>query len=134
MLGFNIPVFIAGIITLTLNASAYISEIVRGGIKAVPVSKMEASRSLGLSYNRTMQKIILPQAIRIMIPSFINQFVISLKDTTILSAIGLIELQTGKIIVARTLQSTMVYFVIALICLILITSLTKLAKTEKKVN
>ena len=108
----------------------------RGGIKAVPVGKMEASRSLGLSYNRTMQKIILPQAIRIMIPSFINQFVISLKDTTILSAIGLIELlQTGKIIVARTLQSTMVYFVIALIYLILITSLTKLAKNlEKKVN
>lgn len=136
VLGFTIPVFIAGIITLTLNASAYISEIVRGGIKAVPVGQMEASRSLGLSYNRTMQKIILPQAIRIMIPSFINQFVISLKDTTILSAIGLIELlQTGKIIVARTLQSTMVYFVIALIYLILITSLTKLAKNlEKKVN
>ena len=136
MLGFNIPVFIAGIITLTLNASAYISEIVRGGIKAVPVGQMEASRSLGLSYNRTIQKIILPQANRIMIPSFINQFVISLKDTTILSAIGLIELlQTGKIIVARTLQSTMVYFVIALIYLILITSLTKLAKNlEKKVN
>ena len=79
---------------------------------------------------------LFPQAIRIMIPSFINQFVISLKDTTILSAIGLIELlQTGKIIVARTLQSTMVYFVIALIYLILITSLTKLAKNlEKKVN
>ncbi|MGT9115668.1 amino acid ABC transporter permease, partial [Enterococcus faecalis] len=71
VLGFNIQVFIAGIITLTLNASAYISEIVRGGIKAVPVGQMEASRSLGLSYNRTMQKIILPQAIRIMIPSFI---------------------------------------------------------------
>ena len=70
----------------------------RGGIKAVPVGQMEASRSLGLSYNRTMQK-ILPQAIRIMIPSFINQFVISLKDTTILSAIGLIELlQTGKLL------------------------------------
>ncbi|OJG54694.1 His/Glu/Gln/Arg/opine family amino ABC transporter, permease, 3-TM region [Enterococcus haemoperoxidus] len=136
ILGFNIPVFLAGIITLTLNASAYISEIVRGGINAVPVGQMEASRSLGLSYNRTMQKIILPQAIKIMIPSFVNQFVISLKDTTILSAIGLIELlQTGKIIVARNLQSTMVYFVIAMMYLILITALTKLAKVlEKKVK
>ncbi|MHC5217089.1 amino acid ABC transporter substrate-binding protein/permease [Enterococcus sp. LJL128] len=136
VLGFNIPVFIAGIITLTLNASAYISEIVRGGINAVPVGQMEASRSLGLSYNKTMRKIVLPQAIRIMIPSFINQFVISLKDTTILSAIGLIELlQTGKIIVARNLQSTMVYLIIAVMYLILITSLTKLAKVlEKKVN
>lgn len=136
ILGFNIPVFLAGIITLTLNASAYISEIVRGGINAVPVGQMEASRSLGLSYNRTMQKIILPQAIKIMVPSFVNQFVISLKDTTILSAIGLIELlQTGKIIVARNLQSTMVYFVIAMMYLILITALTKLAKVlEKKVK
>ncbi|MHC5226779.1 amino acid ABC transporter substrate-binding protein/permease [Enterococcus sp. LJL99] len=136
LLGFNIPVFIAGIITLTLNASAYISEIFRGGIKAVPVGQMEASRSLGLSYNRTMQKIILPQAVKIMIPSFVNQFVISLKDTTILSAIGLIELlQTGKIIVARSLQSTLVYFVIAMMYLILITALTKLAKVlEKKVK
>ncbi|MCB5953063.1 amino acid ABC transporter substrate-binding protein/permease [Enterococcus sp. BWT-B8] len=136
ILGFNIPVFIAGIITLTLNASAYISEIVRGGINAVPVGQMEASRSLGLSYNKTMRKIILPQAIKIMIPSFVNQFVISLKDTTILSAIGLIELlQTGKIIVARNLQSTMVYLIIAVMYLILITSLTKLAKVlEKRVK
>jgi glutamine transport system permease protein len=136
VLGFNIPVFLAGIITLTLNASAYISEIVRGGINAVPTGQMEASRSLGLSYNRTMQKIILPQAIKIMLPSFVNQFVISLKDTTILSAIGLIELlQTGKIIVARNLQSTMVYFVIAMMYLILITALTKFAKVlEKKVK
>ncbi len=64
IVGFTIPDFIAGIITLTLNASAYIAEIVRGGIKAVPVGQMEASRSLGFPYNRTMQKIILPQAIK----------------------------------------------------------------------
>ena len=136
IVGFTIPDFLAGVITLTLNASAYIAEIVRGGINAVPVGQMEASRSLGLSYNRTMQKIILPQAIRIMIPSFVNQFVISLKDTTIISAIGVVELlQTGKIIVARTTQSTYVYLIIAIMYLILITALTKLAKVlEKKVK
>lgn len=134
--GIKIPDFAAGIITLTLNASAYIAEIVRGGINAVPVGQMEASRSLGLSYNRTMQKIILPQAIKIMIPSFINQFVISLKDTTIISAIGVVELlQTGKIIVARTTQSSYVYLIIAIMYLILITILTKLAnRLEKKVK
>lgn len=136
LIGFTIPDFVAGIITLTLNASAYIAEIVRGGIKAVPIGQMEASRSLGLSYNRTMQKIILPQAIKIMLPSFVNQFVISLKDTTIISAIGVVELlQTGKIIVARTTQSTYVYLIIAIMYLILITALTKLAKVlEKKVK
>ncbi|MPN13722.1 Arginine transport system permease protein ArtQ [bioreactor metagenome] len=136
IVGFTIPDFIAGVITLTLNASAYIAEIVRGGINAVPVGQMEASRSLGLSYNRTMQKIILPQAIRIMLPSFVNQFVISLKDTTIISAIGVVELlQAGKIIVARTTQSTYVYLIIAIMYLVLITALTKLAKVlEKKVK
>lgn len=134
--GITIPDFAAGIITLTLNASAYIAEIVRGGINAVPIGQMEASRSLGLSYGRTMQKIILPQAVKIMIPSFVNQFVISLKDTTIISVIGVVELlQTGKIIVASTLQSTYVYFIIAVMYLIVITALTRLAKVlEKKVN
>ncbi len=121
--------YVAGIITLTLNASAYISEIVRGGIGAVPVGQMEAARSLGFSYTKTMRKIVLPQAIKIMIPSFVNQFVISLKDTTILSAIGLIELlQVSKIIVARTLQSSEVYLITAVIYLVIITLLTKLAK------
>lgn len=135
-IGFTIPDFAAGIITLTLNASAYIAEIVRGGINAVPVGQMEASRSLGLTYNRTMQKIILPQAIKIMIPSFVNQFVISLKDTTIISVIGVVELlQAGKIIVARTMQSTYVYLLIAIMYLLVITALTKLAKRlEKKVK
>lgn len=136
VIGFTIPDFIAGVITLTLNASAYIAEIVRGGINAVPIGQMEASRSLGLSYNKTMSKIVLPQAIKIMIPSFVNQFVISLKDTTIISVIGVVELlQTGKIIVARTTQSTYVYLIIAVMYLILITALTKLAKVlEKKVK
>ena len=135
-IGMTIPDFTAGIITLTLNASAYIAEIVRGGINAVPVGQTEAARSLGLSYARTMQKIVLPQAIRIMIPSFVNQFVISLKDTTIISVIGIVELlQTGKIIVARTMQTTNVYLIIAIMYLIVITALTKLAKVlEKRVN
>ena len=136
LIGFTIPDFTAGIITLTLNASAYLAEIVRGGINAVPTGQMEAARSLGLPYSKTMQKIILPQAIKIMLPSFVNQFVISLKDTTLISVIGVVELlQTGKIIVARTLQSADVYFIIAVMYLIVITALTKFAKVlEKKVK
>ncbi|MDR2833525.1 MAG: amino acid ABC transporter substrate-binding protein/permease [Streptococcaceae bacterium] len=126
---------VAGILALTLNASAYIAEIVRGGINAVPTGQMEASRSLGLSYNKTMQKIILPQAIKIMVPSFVNQFVISLKDTTIISVLGVIELlQTGKIIVARNFQSFKVYLIIGIMYLVVITALTKFSKVlEKKV-
>ncbi|GFH42485.1 amino acid ABC transporter permease [Lactococcus hodotermopsidis] len=121
--------FAAGVIALTLNASAYIAEIVRGGVNSVPIGQMEASRSLGVSYVKTMQRVILPQAVKITIPSLVNQFIISLKDTTIISAIGLIELlQTGKIIVARNFQSFKVYGLIAIIYLIVILALTIFAR------
>lgn len=119
----------AGIMTLSLNAAAYVAEIVRGGIQAIDKGQMEASRSLGLSYGKTMQKIILPQAIKLMIPSFINQFVITLKDTSILSVIGLVELtQTGSVIIARTYQSGSMWLIVGLIYLIVITALTRLSK------
>lgn len=128
--------FVAGTIALSLNAAAYIAEIVRGGIQAVPIGQMEASRSLGISYGKTMRKIILPQATKLMLPNFVNQFVIALKDTTIVSAIGLVELfQTGKIIIARNYQSFKMYAILAIFYLVIITLLTRFAKKlEKKVN
>ena len=128
-----INAFVAGTIALSLNAGAYIAEIVRGGIQAVPVGQMEASRSLGISYSKTMSKIILPQATKIMLPNFVNQFVIALKDTTIVSAIGLAELfKTGKDIIARNYQSFRMYAILAVLYLIIITLLTRLAKRLEK--
>jgi len=125
--------FVAGTIALSLNSAAYIAEIVRGGIKAVPIGQMEASRSLGISYSKTMRKIILPQATKLMLPNFVNQFVIALKDTTIVSAIGLVELfQTGKIIIARNYQSFKMYAILAVFYLVIITLLTRLAKRLEK--
>ena len=125
--------FVAGTIALSLNSAAYISEIVRGGIKAVPIGQMEASRSLGISYSKTMRKIVLPQATKLMLPNFVNQFVIALKDTTIVSAIGLVELfQTGKIIIARNYQSFKMYAILAVFYLVIITLLTRLAKRLEK--
>ncbi|MDN5016572.1 MULTISPECIES: ABC transporter substrate-binding protein/permease [Streptococcus] len=135
MTGHQNPIndFVAGTIALSLNAGAYIAEIVRGGIQAVPAGQMEASRSLGISYSKTMRKIILPQATKIMLPNFVNQFVIALKDTTIVSAIGLVELfQTGKIIIARNYQSFKMYAILAIFYLIIITLLTRLAKRLEK--
>lgn len=135
-LGFQMSAMTAGIITLSLNAGAYMTEIVRGGIQAVDKGQMEASRSLGIGYLPTMRKVILPQAIRTMIPSYINQFVITLKDTSILSVIGIAELtQTGRIIIARNFQSFNMWLIIGIIYFIVIMALTKLSdRLEKRIN
>ncbi len=110
------------------NEGAYIAAFVKGGINAVDSGQMEAARSLGLPFGKAMRRIILPQGIRIMIPSFINQFIITLKDTSILSIIGILELtQTGKIIIARNLEGFKVWSIIAVIYLVIITLLTWLS-------
>lgn len=135
-LGFQMSALTAGIITLSLNAGAYMTEIVRGGIQSVDKGQMEASRSLGIGYLPTMRKVILPQAIRTMIPSYINQFVITLKDTSILSVIGIAELtQTGRIIIAGNYQSFNMWLIIGIIYFIVIMALTKLSdRLEKRIN
>jgi polar amino acid transport system substrate-binding protein len=127
---FNIQIssIVAGILTLSLNAAAYMGEIVRGGIQAIDLGQTEAARSLGLTKAQTMRRVILPQAVKVMVPSFINQFVITLKDTSILSVIGIVELtQTGRIIIARTYQSGSMWLIIGLMYIIIITILTKLS-------
>jgi polar amino acid transport system substrate-binding protein len=134
--GTKIPAFIAGIVTLTLNEGAYTAAFVKGGIGAVNKGQMEAARSLGLPWGKAMRRVILPQGIKIMIPSFINQFIITLKDTSILSVIGLLELtQTGKIIIARNMEGFKIWTMVALMYLIIITLLTWLSNwVQKKVN
>lgn len=133
MTGLQFGANVAGIITLSLNTTAYIAEIVRGGIQAVDVGQVEASRSLGLPNGITLRRVILPQATQIALPSLINQFVITLKDTSILSVIGIIELtQTGKIIIARTYQSGNIWLIVGLMYIILITILTKLSNRLEK--
>ena len=90
--GFHPTPFMAGVITLSLNAGAYLTEIFRSGIQAVPKGQTEAARSLGLSSGRTTFKIVLPQAVKIAVPPMVNQFIITLKDTSILTVIGLAEI------------------------------------------
>ena len=103
--------FTAGTVALSLNAGAYMAEIVRGGIEAVDKGQIEAARSLGLTYGKTMKKIVLPQALRTMLPSIINQFIISIKDTSLLSVIGLTELtNVGKTIAATKSAHMMVIY------------------------
>ena len=122
------PMYCA-IIALALNAGAYMSEIFRAGIQAVDVGQTEAARSLGLGYFKTMQKIILPQAVKVMIPSIINQFIVTIKDTSILTVITIRELTaSGQIIVARNFKPLQTYIIVGIMYFILITVLSILSK------
>ena len=140
MLGINTQLTLtalqAGTICLALNCGAYMAEIIRAGIESVDKGQMEAARSLGLSYWKAMAKVVLPQAIRTMFPSIINQFIITLKDTSILSVIGFPELvNTAKNVVANTMSAFQVWSIVALMYLIVITLLSRLAKrVERRLN
>ena len=127
--GVTLTALQAGSICLALNCGAYMAEIIRAGIESVDIGQTEAVRSLGLPYWRTMQRVVLPQAIRTMIPSIINQFIITLKDTSILSVIGFPELvNTAKNVVAQTFMSFQTWAIVGCMYLIIILTLSAVAK------
>ena len=131
--GVTLTALEAGSICLALNCGAYMAEIIRAGIQSVDVGQMEAARSLGLPYWRSMHRVVLPQAIRTMIPSIINQFIITLKDTSILSVIGFPELvNTAKNVVANTFMSFQTWGIVAIMYLIVILLLQWAAKALER--
>lgn len=134
--GFKFTPFVAGVITLSLNAGAYLSEIFRGGIQAVDKGQMEAARSLGLSKSRAMIRVVLPQAFKISIPSLVNQFIITIKDTSILSVIGLAEVvNKAKTYVGSTYRFFETYVYVAGLYLVVISVLMIISKMlEKRLN
>lgn len=134
--GFTLTALQAGSACLALNCGAYMAEIIRAGIQSVDKGQMEAARSLGLPYWRAMQRVVMPQAIRTMIPSIINQFIITLKDTSILSVIGFPELvNTAKNVVAITYLSFQTWGIVAVMYLVVITILSRVAKIlERRLN
>ena len=132
----RIDIVTASVLTLTLNAGAYISEIFRGSIQSVDKGQMEASRSLGVSYATSMRRVILPQAVRICLPSLVNQCIITLKDSTIMYALGLPEIMNqAKVYVGRTMDSFATYTWVAIFFLV-ITSVLMLASSalEKRMR
>ncbi|MCQ2463508.1 MAG: amino acid ABC transporter permease [Clostridia bacterium] len=134
--GFRFTPFVAGVITLSLNAGAYMSEIFRGGIQAVNKGQIEAARSLGMSQSKALIKVVLPQAFRIAIPSLVNQFIITIKDTSILSVIGLAEIvNKAKTYVGATYQFFATYIYVAAFYLVIISVLMIFSKMlEKRLN
>ncbi len=126
----------AGTICLALNCGAYMSEIIRAGIQAIDKGQMEAARSLGLPYWRSMFKIVLPQAVKNMLPSIVNQFIITLKDTSILSVIGFPELvNKAQNVIAITFKSFETWAIVAVMYLVVILTLQQVAKAlERRIN
>ena len=133
---FKMDALQAGTIALSMNCGAYMAEIVRAGIQSVDRGQMEAGRSLGLSYGAGMALIVVPQAVRTMIPSIINQFIITLKDTSILSVIGFPELtNVGKTIMGNTFKNLQAWAIVGIMYLIVITILSKVSKQiERRIN
>ncbi len=119
-LGMRVPTLTASIIAISVNAGAYIAEVVRGAVQSIEKGQMEAGRSIGLNRHQTMLYIIWPQAFRRMIPPLGNQFIISVKDTSLLVVIGMGELtRTGQEIIANNFRAFEVWLTVAIMYLII---------------
>ncbi len=126
---FRLPAMIAGIIIIAINSGAYIAEIVRGAVQSINVGQVEAGRSIGLTRFQTMRYIIWPQAFRRMVPPLGNQFIISLKDTSLLMIIGVGELlRTGDEIVAVNFRAFEVYLTCGIIYLCMTMTIAKVLR------
>lgn len=92
LFGIDMNPFVAGIISVSLNSGAYVAEIIRSGIQSIDKGQMEAGRSLGMSQGMTMKEIIIPQAVKNILPSLCNEFITVIKETSIVSVIGVNDL------------------------------------------
>lgn len=121
----RIPPILVAIIAFGINSGAYQAEIFRSGIEAVPRGQFEAGRSLGFSYRQTMRRIIMPQAIKNVIPTLANEFIVLLKETSVAGYVALADLtKGGDIIRSRTYSPYLPMLAVALIylCLVMIFS------------
>nr|WP_275581943.1 amino acid ABC transporter permease [Brevibacillus fulvus] len=132
-LDFQIDEFVAGIAAISLNASAYLAEIFRAGIQSVDGGQMEAARSLGLTRGQAMRLVVLPQAVRRMIPAFVNQAIVSMKDTSLLTVIGIRELtNSGEIIISGNYRFFEIWITVAVFYFVFIHLLTLFSRYLEK--
>jgi len=124
------------IISFGLNSAAYTSEIVRGGILAVDKGQTEAGRSLGLSSAQTMMLVVLPQSVRIVIPSLFNEFIMLLKETSVVGFIGLVDLtKAGDFIRSRTFSAFFPLMTVAVTYFVIVSLLTRVfGRVERRLR
>ncbi len=119
------PILIIGAIAFGLNSGAYVAEIIRAGIEGLDKGQMEAGRALGLSYGQAMKKIIIPQAIKNILPALVSEFITLLKETSIIGFIGGIDLlRSANIITSQTYRGVEPLLAVGIIYLILTTIFT----------
>jgi polar amino acid transport system substrate-binding protein len=127
--GINVPAFWTAILGLAINYSAYESEIYRAGLQAIPHGQMEAALSLGMSRALALRRVIVPQAVRIVIPPVVNDFIALFKDTSVCSVVTLIELTKRFSVLSQSTQATVELMALtALLYLLMSAPLTLLSR------
>lgn len=136
LIGVDMSASMACFITLSLYAGSFYAEIFRGGIEAVDRGQWEAGRAIGMRQGRIFRRIVLPQAIQVMIPSFINQTILQLKNTSLVSVVAVGDLlYQGTVITAASYRPLEVYTVIALVYFVVLFPLTLVAdRVEQKMG
>ena len=134
--GSTLPLVPSGILIVSINTGAYMAEIVRGGIISIDRGQFEGAMSIGMTHSQTMFKVIIPQVMRNILPSVSNEFVINIKDTSVLNVIGVTELYYfAGIIKRQNFQTFQTYLVVCVLYFILTFAVTRLLRfAEKKLN
>jgi polar amino acid transport system permease protein len=127
-IGVRLSPFTAGVIALGVNSGAYVAEIVRAGLLAMPKGQLESALALGMSWPQAMARIIMPQVVRMILPPITNEAVTTLKNTSLLSTITVVELTLqAQIVIAATYRPFDFYIIAALLYLAMTTLLTQLS-------
>lgn len=128
-IGLNIPAEVEGTIAFGMNSGAYICEIMRGGILSVDKGQMEAGRALGLGYGRTMIKVVLPQAVKNVVPTLGNEFIALIKETSVVSFIAVVDVTRAfQAIANSTYEYIVPYLMLAVVYLVLVLIVTLVIK------
>lgn len=131
--GTDVTQGMASIGSLTIYSGAYIAEIVRGSIQSIPKGQSEAAYAMGMTALQRIRLVILPQALRIMIPPLVGFFIALVKDSSLVSAIGYIDLtRSGKIVGNLTMNPLLTFFFVAVFYFLICYSLSKVAKYSEK--
>lgn len=134
-LGLRLSPFVAGVLALGVNSGAYVAEIIRSGLTAIPKGQMESAMALGISRRRTMTTIILPQVFRIILPPLTNEAITCLKNTSLLSTITVMELTLySQVLIATTFRPFQFYIATAVIYLVMTTVLSQLSAYLERRN